>query len=77
MRSDLEKFQANLLESVRQMGDMAAARVTRPALDSRIPRDTLSHAHQDDRDLQGLDQRTEGPGSQGAHPDAGRSSGTR
>jgi hypothetical protein len=28
IRSDLEKFQANLLESVRQMGDMAAARVT-------------------------------------------------
>ena len=28
MRSDLEKFQADLLESVRQMGDMAEARVT-------------------------------------------------
>jgi hypothetical protein len=28
IRSDLEKFQANLLESVRQMGDMTAAHVT-------------------------------------------------
>lgn len=28
MQSDLEKFQANLLESVRQMGNVAAARVT-------------------------------------------------
>lgn len=28
MQSDLEKFQSDLLESVRQMGNMAAARVT-------------------------------------------------